>query len=60
MNTDIRRRWKVVVYCATSGRSAMAAAVLQMMGFKNVLSLDGGFTRWETDGMPLVREARFV
>lgn len=54
------RERQVVVYCATGGRSAMAAAVLQMMGFKNVLSLDGGFTRWETDGMPLVREARFV
>jgi len=51
---------QVVVYCATGGRSAMAAAVLQMMGFTKVMSLDGGFTRWETDGMPIVREARFV
>ena len=33
---------QIVVYCATGGRSAMAAAVLQMMGFKNVLNLAGG------------------
>lgn len=50
---------QVVVYCATSGRSAMAAAVLQMMGYKHVLNLAGGITRWEADGMPQVREAEY-
>lgn len=50
---------QIVVYCATSGRSAMAAAVLQMMGFKNVLNLAGGFSRWETEGLPKVREAEY-
>jgi len=53
------RDQQVVVYCATSGRSAMAAAVLQMMGYKNVLNLAGGYARWETEGMPLVREAEY-
>jgi rhodanese-related sulfurtransferase len=53
------RNQQVVVYCATSGRSAMAAAVLQMMGFKNVLNLAGGYTRWETEGLPIVREAEY-
>ena len=50
---------QVVVYCATSGRSAMACAVLQMMGFKNVLNLNGGYTRWVADGMPEVHEASY-
>lgn len=50
---------QVVIYCATSGRSAMAAAVLQMMGFKNVLNLDGGYTRWVADGMPEIHEATY-
>ncbi len=50
---------QVVVYCATSGRSAMAAAVLQMMGFKKVLNVAGGIARWEAEGMPLVREAEY-
>jgi rhodanese-related sulfurtransferase len=53
------RERQVVVYCATSGRSAMAAAVLQMMGFKNVINLAGGYTRWVADGMPAVHEASF-
>lgn len=48
---------QVIVYCATSGRSAMAAAVLQMMGFKNVLNLDGGYVKWSAEGMPEVHEA---
>ena len=50
---------QIVLYCATSGRSAMAAAVLQMMGFKNVLNLAGGYARWEAEGMPQVREAEY-
>jgi rhodanese-related sulfurtransferase len=53
------RNQQIVVYCATSGRSAMAAAVLQMMGFKDVINLAGGITRWEAEGMPQVREAEY-
>lgn len=53
------RDQQIVVYCATSGRSAMAAAVLQMMGFKNVLNLAGGFTRWDAEGKAQVREAEY-
>ena len=53
------RDQQIVLYCATSGRSAMSAAVLQMMGFKNVLNLAGGFARWESEGMPQVREAEY-
>jgi rhodanese-related sulfurtransferase len=50
---------QVIVYCATGGRAAMACAVLKMMGFKNVLNLDGGYGRWVADGMPEVHEATF-
>jgi rhodanese-related sulfurtransferase len=53
------RDQQVVVYCATSGRSAMAAAVLQMMGFRNVLNMAGGYTRWEAEGFPKVTEAEY-
>jgi rhodanese-related sulfurtransferase len=53
------REQQIVVYCATSGRSAMAAAVLQMMGFKNVLNMAGGFTRWDAEGLPKVTEAEY-
>lgn len=53
------RDQQIILYCATSGRSAMAAAVLQMMGFKKVLNLAGGFAQWEAAGMPQVREAEY-
>ena len=50
----------VVVYCATGGRSAMAALVLQMMGFREVYSLAGGFLKWAEEQRPVVREASYV
>ncbi|TXT25233.1 MAG: Rhodanese domain protein [Gallionellaceae bacterium] len=53
------RDQQIIVYCATSGRSAMAAAVLQMMGFNKVFNLAGGYARWEGEGMPRVREAEY-
>lgn len=54
------RERPVVLYCATGGRSAMAALTLQMMGFKQVYNLAGGFMKWQEEGLPVVREARFV
>ena len=54
------RERPVVLYCATGGRSAMAALTLQMMGFKEVYSLAGGFMQWQQSGQPVVQEARFV
>ncbi|HKK14671.1 MAG TPA: rhodanese-like domain-containing protein [Gammaproteobacteria bacterium] len=56
---DARTR-PVVTYCATGGRSAMAAATLQLMGFREVYSLEGGISAWEETGGPLVRGARYV
>lgn len=51
---------EIILYCATGGRSAMSAAVLQMMGFSKVISLDGGIARWESEGFPVQRQARYV
>ena len=50
----------VVLYCATGGRSALAAVTLQMMGFKDVYSLAGGIMKWQEAGCPVVHEARFI
>lgn len=41
------RRRRVVLYCASGGRSALACDVLQEMGFENVASLAGGFAAWK-------------
>jgi rhodanese-related sulfurtransferase len=38
---------KIVLYCAGGFRSALAAYMLQRMGFRNVLSLAGGYRGWQ-------------
>ena len=40
---------KLVLYCGGGGRSALAAVSLKKMGFRNVLSLAGGYGRWRQD-----------
>lgn len=37
----------VLVYCRTGGRSALAAQSMQQLGYKNVLSMAGGFEAWQ-------------
>ncbi len=50
------RERSVIVYCETGGRSAMAAAVLQDMGFAQVANLAGGSVLWAAEGLPLVTD----
>lgn len=38
---------KIVVYCAGGSRSALSAASLKKMGFKDVISLAGGYGGWK-------------
>jgi rhodanese-related sulfurtransferase len=40
----------VVLYCRSGGRSALAAEALQRLGFRNPLSLAGGFVGWTSAG----------
>lgn len=42
----------VVVYCAGGVRSAFAARTLQELGYREVVSMDGGFGRWKDEGRP--------
>jgi len=45
----------VVLYCAGGVRSLMAGATLQQMGYKNVVSMAGGFGTWKGNGYPFVQ-----
>jgi rhodanese-related sulfurtransferase len=42
----------MVLYCGGGYRSALAADNLQQMGYKNVLSMDGGVREWREKGLP--------
>ena len=37
---------RLIVYCGTGGRSALAAKTLKDMGFPSVASLAGGYDAW--------------
>jgi molybdopterin/thiamine biosynthesis adenylyltransferase len=45
----------LVLYCAGGVRSLMAGATLQQMGYKNVVSMAGGFGAWKGNGYPFVQ-----
>jgi len=43
---------EVILYCGGGYRSVLAAENLQKMGFTNVVSMDGGWRRWNELGYP--------
>jgi len=47
------RDLKVVLYCKTSGRAALAAAAMKEMGYLNVQSIAGGYDAWVAAGLPV-------
>lgn len=49
LNPDSR----VILHCASGGRSALAAQTLRELGYKDVAHLDGGFKAWQAAGKPL-------
>ena len=49
------RDLKVVLYCKTSGRAALAARAMQEMGYLNVQSIAGGFDAWAGAGKPVAK-----
>ncbi len=44
---------KLVLYCGGGYRSALATDNLQKMGYKNIISLDGGWRAIEASGLPI-------
>jgi rhodanese-related sulfurtransferase len=49
------REIKIVLYCKTSGRAALAGAALQDMGYLNVQNIAGGFDAWVAAGKPVAK-----
>ena len=43
---------QIVLYCGGGSRSSLAAHSLGLMGYKNVVSMDGGFRGWKNAGLP--------
>ncbi len=43
---------ELILYCGGGYRSALAADVLQKMGYTNVFSMAGGWKAWKESGAP--------
>jgi rhodanese-related sulfurtransferase len=44
---------KIVLYCGGGYRSALAGDNLQKMGYRNVISMDGGYKGWKAAGFEI-------
>lgn len=41
------------VYCAMGGRSEEASEKMKGLGFAKIYDLDGGFSKWKSNGLPV-------
>lgn len=48
---------RVLLHCASGGRSALAARTLADIGYTDVAHLDGGMQAWVEAGEPVVNQA---
>ena len=44
---------RIILYCASGGRSALAADAIQQLGYTNAAHLDGGFKAWAAAEHPV-------
>ena len=49
---EFDREGRIILHCASGGRSALAAKTLKEMGYTNVAHLDGGIKKWSEEGQP--------
>ena len=49
------RELRVVLYCKTSGRAALAAQAMHAMGYRHVSSIAGGYDAWVAAGQAVVK-----
>ena len=47
---------RIILYCGGGFRSALAADNLQKMGYRNVISMDGGWRGWTEAGFPIIKD----
>lgn len=50
---EFTKEKRIILYCASSGRSALAVKTLKEMGYKNIAHIDGGMNAWKAAGFPV-------
>lgn len=47
---------RIILYCASGGRSALSCSALQDLGYARVAHVDGGLKAWKEAGLPVEYE----
>jgi rhodanese-related sulfurtransferase len=50
---EFERERRVILHCASGGRSALACDILKRLGYSRVAHLDGGLKAWRELGFPV-------
>jgi rhodanese-related sulfurtransferase len=53
---EFNKEKKIILYCATSGRSALAVKTLKEMGYTNIAHVDGGLKAWQAEDLPVEKQ----
>jgi rhodanese-related sulfurtransferase len=48
-----KRDARIIIACASGGRSMLAAQTLKSMGYTNIVNMVGGFNEWCKQGFPI-------
>ena len=54
---ELRPDRRIILYCASGGRSALAVKALESLGFRNLAHLEGGVNAWRALGLPTSQAA---
>lgn len=52
---EFKKDGRIILQCASGGRSALAVVTLKQMGYTNVAHLDGGLKAWKEAGLALTK-----
>lgn len=50
---EFNKEKRIILYCTSSGRSALAVQTLKSIGYTNVAHIDGGLKAWKAAGLPV-------
>jgi rhodanese-related sulfurtransferase len=50
---EFDRNKRIILHCASGGRSALATQTLMQMGYTNIAHMDGGINAWKEAGLPV-------
>lgn len=51
---EFSKNKRIILYCGSGSRSALATATLKQMGYENIAHLDGGIKAWKDSGKQVV------